>query len=368
MNALCKLLGIDVPVFGFSHCRDVVAAISRAGGFGVLGGGVEPDQLEMELRWIDAHVDGKPYGIDFLMPSGMNTVELHGDAIPAAQRDYVERVLAANNIGTLRDGEVAELQQHLVSKFAITPKHHEKLIDIAFSHPIKLLAAGLGVPSPELITRAHSLDIKIGALVGSPGQAKRQLEAGVDLLISQGAEAGGHTGSISTMVLTPQIVDLAGDVPVLAAGGIANGRQMAAAMALGAQGVWCGSVWLTTAESDVEPAIKDKILAAASSDAVISHAMTGKRNRVLRSGWTNAWEQTGAPPTLGMPFQHLLAQEAMKRARRSNAPGFLSWPAGQVIGQMNEVTSVREIMFRMLSEFGDTVSHMAGQLELSGED
>ena len=362
-NPICQMFGIDVPVFAFSHCRDVVAAVSRAGGFGVFGGGVQPEQLELELKWLDAHTDGKPYGIDFLIPSGVsNEFDDREDLIPAAQRAHTEALLASNNVAPLPGSELHDLQQMLLRKFAITSAQHEKLIEIAFRHSIKLLAVGLGTPPAELIERAHRQGIKVAALIGTPAQALRQRDAGVDFLIAQGTEAGGHTGSISTMVLTPQVVDLVKPLPVLAAGGIASGRQMAAAMCLGAAGVWCGSVWLTTAESDVDPAIKQKIIAATSADAIITRSMTGKPNRVVRSAWTNAWIAPGSPAALDMPLQHLLAQEVMRRAHRSKAPELLSYPAGQVIGQLSNETSVRQVMMEMLSEYADTVMHMTDQV------
>jgi len=205
---------------------------------------------------------------------------------------------------------------------------------------------------------ARARGIRLASLVGSPEHALRQRDAGVDLIVAQGTEAGGHTGTIATMVLTPQIVDLVAPIPVLAAGGIATGRQMAAAMALGAAGVWCGSVWLCTAQSDAPPEVKRKILAARSQDAVISRAYSGKPSRVLKSAWTDAWAAAGAPEPLMMPLQSLLTKEAMMRVTRANAEVLASYPAGQVIGQMRSETTVRQIFYDMLVEFADTVDRL----------
>jgi NAD(P)H-dependent flavin oxidoreductase YrpB (nitropropane dioxygenase family) len=360
---VCDMFGIEAPIFAFSHCRDVVVEVSKAGGLGVLGGGVPPEQLEIELNWIDRHINGKPYGIDFLMPSiYANTDEAirsgAHDLIPQPHREWTETLLSEHNVPPLPPAEIETFQRTVLDRAKITPRQHKELLEVTFSHPVKLIATALGKPPPELVVRAHDLGIKIGALVGTPEHAARQRDAGVDIIIAQGTEAGGHTGSIATMVLVPQVVDLVAPLPVLAAGGIASGRQMAAAMALGADGVWCGSVWLATSQSDIDPKIIRKILAASSADAVVTKSMTGKTVRALKSAWTEAWSQPDAPQPLMMPMQGLLAKEVMKRSLRANADELLSHPAGQVIGQISGKTSVRQVVYDMLREFADTIERL----------
>jgi NAD(P)H-dependent flavin oxidoreductase YrpB (nitropropane dioxygenase family) len=364
---LCEMFGIDVPIFAFSHCRDVVVEVSRAGGFGVLGGGLEPEALEIELRWIDEHIGGRPYGIDFLMPGRSASVEeaLQGaprDLLPPSHRAFLEDVLAESSIPPFSPQAAAEYQRSSLGRLKIRPDQHRDLLDVTFRHPVKLIASALGKPPPGLVERAHGHGARVAALVGSPEHAAKQRDAGVDFVIAQGNEAGGHTGHISTMVLVPQVVDCVTPMPVLAAGGIGNGRQMAAALALGAEGVWCGSVWLATAQSDIDPKIKQKIIGATSADAVITKAWSGKNNRILRSRWTDAWTRRDAPETLMMPMQGLMTKEVMHRANRAQSNDFLSHPAGQVIGQVHSETSVRQTVHDMLTEFADTMERMERML------
>lgn len=362
---ICEMLGIETPIFGFSHCRDVVVEISKAGGFGVFGGGLEPEQLEIELAWIDAHIGGRPYGIDFLMPRRSAPVEeaLSGeprDLLPPGHRAFVEKVMARSNVPPMTSDEVASFQRASLGRLKIRPDQHKELLDVTFRHPVKLIASALGVPPPDVVERAHASGVKIAALVGAPEHAVRQRDAGVDIIVAQGTEAGGHTGHISTMVLVPQVVNRISPLPVLAAGGIGSGRQMAAALALGAEGVWCGSIWLATAQSDVDPKIKGKILSARSSDAVVTKAWSGKNNRILKSNWTEAWTAPDAPETLMMPMQGLMTKEVMHRANRASSNDFLSHPAGQVIGQIKSETSVRQTIHDMLSELADTIERLDG--------
>jgi len=359
----CDLFGIETPIFAFSHCRDVVVAASRAGGLGVLGTAhFTLEELERELDWIDAHIGGKPYGLDLLMPStyarvDQETPELSA-LIPETHRAFMAGLLERNGVPPLPAGMAEEIRRATLSRLSVTPEQHEAELEVAFRHPFSLLVAALGRPNEAVVRRARERGIKLGSLVGSPEHARRQCEAGMDLIVAQGTEAGGHTGSIATMVLTPQVVELVAPVPVLAAGGIASGRQMAAAMALGAAGVWCGSVWLCTAESDAPPEVKRRILSAQSRDAVISRAYSGKPSRVLKSGWTEAWSAADAPDPLQMPLQSLLTKEAMARVTRAGADAMASYPAGQVIGQMRGETSVRQVFQDMLTEFAETLERL----------
>lgn len=347
---LTDLLGIDFPLFAFSHCRDVVAAVTNAGGFGVLGAAAfSPEQLGRELAWIDEHVGGRPYGADVLVP-GRTAGE--GQPVPEAHRRFVADLLARHGL----DDAPAVGRR---------PPSNADLLDVAFSHPIRLIANALGPPPAHLRARARSAGVPVAALVGKRAHAERQLEAGVDILVAQGGEAGGHTGEVSTMVLVPEVVAAAaGRVPVLAAGGIVTGRQMAAAMALGADGAWTGSVWLTTEEAETAPATKAKLLAAGSDDTVRSRGRTGKPARQLRSAWTDAWDDPASPEPLPMPLQSLLAEPALHRVDAAAAGGhrgateLATYFVGQGVGMLDGVRPARRVVQEFMEDFSEAVARM----------
>jgi NAD(P)H-dependent flavin oxidoreductase YrpB (nitropropane dioxygenase family) len=365
---ICDRLDIEFPLFAFSHCRDVVAAVSRAGGFGVLGAlAFGPEELETELAWIDDHVDGKPYGVDLVMPAKyvgaggkQPSVDELAAMIPQEHRDFVDRVLEEHGVPPLpedHDGpmKAAGLGVDIQATSAV---------EIALKHPTKLLVNALGPPPKDVVDTAHEHGVLVGALVGSPRHAIKQVELGVDVIVAQGTEAGGHCGEISTMVLVPDVVDAVGaDVPVLAAGGIGTGRQMAAAMALGAQGAWTGSIWLTVAESDVHPDALANILEASSRDTVRSRAMTGKPARQLRTAWTDAWDREDAPATLPMPLQGMLFAPAAHRVIRARNKELHGWPAGQIIGRLDSVRPTQEVVFEIIQEWIATTERMSSMLE-----
>ena len=250
-SPICDMLGIEFPLLAFSHCRDVVAAVSRAGGFGVLGAtSHSPESIEQELRWIDDHVDGKPYGLDVLIPENISTAgekdvtwKSLEARIPNEHRAFTRNLLKQYGV-ELTTRNVADNQpQPFDSQRAL------EVLDASFKHPIRLIANALGVPPKAMIEMGKRHGVPVAALVGAKEHALRQVAAGVDILVVQGTEAGGHCGEVSTMVLVPEVIKAIKrirDVPVLAAGGIMTGRQMAACMAMGAAGVWTGSVWLAT--------------------------------------------------------------------------------------------------------------------------
>ncbi len=354
---VCEMLGIELPIFAFSHCRDVVAEVSRAGGMGVLGvAGFTPERLEEELAWIDAHCDGKPYGIDILVPNryskgaGVSGEQLLKQ-IPAEHRQFLDRLCQDANIAPLPVGEAERIMQTELSRINMTPESAEKLLEVALRHPIKLLVNALGTPPREMVESLQAKGIRVGSMVGALEHARAQVEAGVDLLIAQGCEAGGHTGRITSMILWPQVVDAVAPIPVLAAGGIGRGRQMAAALALGAEGIWCGSIWLGSDRSDLGPELKARLFAAKAEDAVQSRSQTGKPCRMLRSKFSEAWEQPGAPKPLAMPLQTLATQETRVRIDRARASDYMSYPVGQIVGDMTQETSVRQIVYGLLDEF-----------------
>jgi NAD(P)H-dependent flavin oxidoreductase YrpB (nitropropane dioxygenase family) len=377
---VCEMLGIEFPILAFSHCRDVVAAVTNAGGFGVLGAVAHtPEQLEIDLAWIEAEVKGKPYGLDLLLPqkyAGSDEGGLDRDAVrsllPPEQQQFVDEILARYEVPTLpEDDEV--LQRRRGGGMRISPKGYEPLLDVTFAHDVRMVASALGPPPPALIERAHANDVIVAALAGKAAHAVRHMAAGADLIVAQGTEAGGHTGEVSTMVLVPEVVDAVAPTPVIAAGGIASGRQLAAALALGAEGVWCGSVWLTTEEAETHPVVKSKFLAATSSDTVRSRSLTGKPARMLRSSWTDEWEREGAPAPLTMPLQGALVGEAQARISRSShaagsgAEKLANYFVGQVVGSMNQVRPARQVVLDMMTEYADVVARFASEAASASE-
>jgi NAD(P)H-dependent flavin oxidoreductase YrpB (nitropropane dioxygenase family) len=367
-----EMLGIEFPILAFSHCRDVVAAVTNAGGFGVLGAVAHsPERLEIDLAWIEEQTKGRPYGVDLLLPAkyaGADEGGLDRESVrallPPEQQAFVDDILRRYDVPPLPDpGEQAS---HL-DLMRVSPKGYEPLLEVSFAHKIRLIASALGPPPPQLIDRAHDHDVVVAALAGSVTHAERHQAAGVDLIVAQGTEAGGHTGEIATMVLVPDVVDAVAPTPVLAAGGIASGRQIAAAMALGAEGVWCGSVWLTTEEAETHPAVKKKFLSATDKDTVRSRSLTGKPARMLRTAWTDEWERPDAPAPLAMPLQGALVADAQNRISRgavkegTGANQLANYFVGQVVGRMNAVKPARQVVLDMVSEYADVVERFAAQ-------
>lgn len=368
---ICDDLGIELPIFAFSHCRDVVAAVTRAGGFGVLGAlYFTPDELEMELAWLDDHVDGKPYGVDLVMPATLldraRGAELDPSAleaelermIPDAHRQFVEEILAEHDVPPLPDD--LEHPHHLLGWTDATARSQ---LDVTLGHPVSLLVNALGPPPPDVVETAHGRGIRVAALASSARHAEKHVEIGVDIVVAQGTEAGGHTGEISSIVLWPEVIDAVGPgTPVLAAGGIGRGSQIAAALAMGAQGAWTGSIWLTVAESDMTPLVVEKLLEASSRDTVRSRAMTGKPARQLRTAWTDAWEREDAPGCLPMPLQFMLVSDAYARISRAQSRELTGMPVGQIVGTMNEVRPVRDVMFRLVEEYVEAAERVTRTL------
>lgn len=369
---ICELLGIEFPILAFTHCRDVAAAVSKAGGFGVLGAVAHtPEQLDIDLAWIAEEVGDKPFGVDLIVPAryeGKDEGELSvgklKELIPDAHREFLDDLLERYNVPPMPTDEDRSVLAG-ESEAPMTYAQAVPLMDVAFAHPISLMVNALGPPPPDMIARAHENGVKMGALAGKASHAVRHAAAGVDMIIAQGHEAGGHTGEIGTMVLVPEIVDAVAPVPVLAAGGIGTGRQMAASLALGAEGVWCGSVWLTTAEAETHPAVKEKFLAATSSDTLRSRSRTGKPARQLRSAWTDEWEGESSPGTLGMPLQPMLIAEPSRRIDRAamnpdntGAVQLANYFVGQIVGSMNESKSADRVVIEMVEDFVDAVTRV----------
>jgi NAD(P)H-dependent flavin oxidoreductase YrpB (nitropropane dioxygenase family) len=363
---LCEQLGIEFPIFAFTHCRDVVAAVSQAGGFGVLGAvGFTAEQLEIELKWIDEHVGDKPYGVDIVIPGkyeGMGEMdpakleEQLKQLIPPQHREFCAKLLSDHGVPEIPSDE---------------PKRHELLgwteataspqVEVALAHEkMRLIANALGTPPKEVIDRIHEAGRLVAALCGRAAQALKHKAAGVDIIIAQGGEGGGHTGDIGSMVLWPEVIDAIAPTPMLAAGGIGRGRQIAAALGMGAQGVWTGSIWLTVEEAEAPPAQMESYLSATSSDTVRSRSWTGKPCRMLKNDWTQAWEAEESPGPLGMPLQGMLVTDAMSRVHRYAEPAqkVAFNPVGQIVGSMNDKLPVRDLIYNLVSEYFDSVERL----------
>ena len=362
---LAKDLGLEFPIFAFTHCRDVAAAVSKAGGLGVLGvAGHSLKNLAMEMDWIENEIGDKPYGVDLLLPAkfagsdrgGFDESELDA-RIPEEHKRFLERLLEEHGVPPLPAD--TKLPRELVVGY----EQQRDVIEYVFSRRISLIASALGPPPDWMIEMGRARGVKVAALAGTVEHARRHVAAGVDIVVAQGYEAGGHTGLVSTMVLVPEVVDAVAPVPVLAAGGIGSGRQITAALALGAQGVWCGSLWLTTEEAETHPVVKQKFLAATSSDTVRSRSLTGKPARQLRSAWTDAWEDPSNPQPLPMPLQPRLVREAQARISRTahkseGARQLSNYFVGQIVGSMNEVKSVRAVMEELAQGYADTMARL----------
>ncbi|MFM8529981.1 MAG: nitronate monooxygenase [Ilumatobacteraceae bacterium] len=372
-NRLCEMFGIEFPIFAFTHCRDVVAAVTKAGGLGVLGAAAHsPEQLDIDLRWIREQVGDKPFGVDVIVPAkyigkdegGISRSEMQA-LIPAEHRAFLEDLLKRYDVPPLPDDLRTSSHDDAAP---MTYDQAVPLMDVAFSHDIALIVNALGAPPPDMIERAHANGVKVGALAGKASHAVRHVAAGVDVIIAQGGEAGGHTGEIGTMVLVPEIVDAVAPVPVLAAGGIGRGRQMAASIALGAEGVWCGSVWLTTEEAETHPLVKQKFLQATSSDTVRSRSRTGKPARQLRSAWTEEWAGPNSPGPLPMPLQPILIGEASVRVDRaakdmsSGAGKLANYFVGQIVGTMNEIKPAGRVVLEIVDEFIESVQRLENMM------
>lgn len=362
-TAICEQFGIDFPLFAFSHCRDVVAAVTNAGGFGVLGASSHtPDQLEQELSWIDDHVGGKPYGADIIVPAKFEgkgekvTAGQLAERIPESYRSFISELLAQHDIDV--DGSPR------IGGSALSGDIGQQLLDVAMSHPIKLIANALGVPPDYMIEAGKERGIPVAALVGAKEHAIKQVNAGVDLIVAQGTEAGGHCGEVTTMVLIPEVLEAVAaisggrEVPVLAAGGIVTGRQMAASVALGAAGAWTGSVWLTTEEAETAPYTVQKMLAATSRDTIRSAGRTGKPSRQLVSDWTDAWlPHEGGQRPLPLPLQSMISEPALRRIDKLAANGhpgaqaLATYWVGQGVGLMNKVKPAREVVLEFIEDY-----------------
>jgi NAD(P)H-dependent flavin oxidoreductase YrpB (nitropropane dioxygenase family) len=364
---ICERLGVEFPIFAFSHCRDVVAAVSRAGGFGVLGAvGYTPEQLAVELDWIDGEVGDKPYGVDIVIPQNdagedeSDPERLRDDLlkqIPDEYFAYARKILEDAGVPELPPGEFHNGM--IVRSTSTTARLHAAE---ALRHDnVRVIANALGAPPEDLTDEIHAAGRLVIGLCGSVEHARRHAAAGVDVIVAQGAEGGGHTGHIGSIVLWPEVIEAVAPIPVLAAGGVGNGAQIAAALAMGAQGVWTGTIWLTTEWSEMTAEQKDALVKAKDRDAIISRSLTGKRNRLLRSGWTEAWEKPDAPTPLPLPLQDLVAGEAVTRLAHysEHSRDIHITPAGQVVGMLNQIRPTAQVVTQLVEEYVEATERLA---------
>jgi len=366
-TALCDQLGIEFPIFAFTHCRDVVVAVSKAGGFGVLGAvGFTPEQLEIELNWIDEHIGDHTYGVDIVIPNkyeGMDSnlsadelAKMLVDMVPQEHLDFARKILTDHGVPLTAEDNESTLQLLGWTEATATPQ-----VEVALKHPkMTLIANALGTPPKDMIEHIHAEGRKVAALCGSPSQARKHADAGVDIIIAQGGEAGGHSGEVGSIVLWPQVVTEVAPVPVLAAGGIGSGQQIAAALALGTQGAWTGSQWLMVEEAENTPVQQAAYVKAGSRDTVRSRSFTGKPARMLRNDWTDAWENPDNPKPLGMPLQFMVSGLAVSATHKypDETVDVAFNPVGQVVGQFTKVEKTSAVIERWVQEYLEATNRL----------
>ena len=366
-TSLCDELGIEFPIFAFTHCRDVVVAVSKAGGYGVLGAvGYTPEQLEIELNWIDERIGDHPYGVDIVIPNkyeGMDSdldpktlTKMLQAKVPQQHLDFAKKILADHGVPTA-DADANALQLLGWTEATATPQ-----VEVALRHPkVTMIANALGTPPVEMIKRIHESGRKVAALCGSPAQALKHAQADVDIIIAQGGEGGGHCGEVGSIVLWPQVVKAVAPRPVLAAGGIGSGYQIAAALALGCAGSWSGSQWLMVEEAENTPVQQAAYVKASSRDTVRSRSFTGKPCRMLRNDWTDAWQTAGNPEPLGMPLQYMVSGMAVSATNKypNETVNVAFNPVGQVVGQFTKVEKTAAVIERWVQEYLESSTRLS---------
>lgn len=358
---LCDRLGIDVPVFSFSHSLEVTAAVSRAGGYGVFGATHdEPEQILEHARALKEMCEGRPFGLDLLLPTlavEKNDRAAAEEAVPRQHKDFVQALRDKHEVP-------AATQGHLFSTHVRSQELFDAQAAAVIASGANMFAMAVGTP-PEIVARAKAAGQVTLSLIGSPRHVRASLAAGVDLLVAQGYDAGAHTGTIGTMSLVPQVAAMAGDVPVIAAGGVATGGQFAAALAMGAQGVWTGTIWLGSKEHALDPILTNQILKAGSEDTVISRSWSGKTLRMVRSGWSEEWSAPGAPTPLKMPYQQVLVGELNAAVNEHRIESLMWTPAGQSVAYVREVRSVEDIMDGLIEETEQALGRLAALRQAS---
>ena len=356
---LCDKLGIEYPVVAFTHCKDVAVAVINSGGFAVLGEALHtPDEIAADIKWIRERIGGKPFGIDLVLPSSVPAEKSVAELlamIPQEQRDFEQHIKQKYNVPDPKIAPNIHVWGGLDQKRAMDQ------LEVVFDERVPVFASGLGSPA-FLLKRAHELGIQVWGLVGKPRQAKRQIEAGTDVIIAQGFDAAGHTGNIGTFSIVPQVVDAARGtgVPVIAAGGVTTGRHLAAALALGADGVWTGSLWLTSRESDLNMPLKERLLEAETEDTIYSNCISGYTMRTTRSPWHDEWMSDAAPEVLKPPLQMILSSNYIQGSLDYQRKDLMTEAAGQGIHYIKEMKPARQILSDIVEEALDVFDRFAG--------
>jgi NAD(P)H-dependent flavin oxidoreductase YrpB (nitropropane dioxygenase family) len=356
---LCDMLGLEFPIMAFTHCKDVVAAVVNAGGFAVLGEAMHtPEHIEDDIRWIRSRVGDKAFGIDLVLPAsapGADTLEKLLEGIPEEHRKYAQSIKDKYNVPDPKGEQALHQWGGLNQEIA------RKQLEVILEQRAPVFMSGLGSPA-FILDAAHERGMKVFGLVGKTRQAKREIEAGVDGIIAQGYDAAGHTGPVGTFSIVPEVAAIAGDTPVIAAGGITHGRHLAAALCLGAQGVWTGTMWLASRESDSDMIIKEKLLAATADDTVYSKSVSGFPMRVLKCPWTEEWAKPDAPRTLASPYQMLLSSDYIQGANDHRRADLMMEAAGQGVAFVTSMKPARQMVFDMVEEALATFEELTGEL------
>ncbi len=344
---LCDQLGVEYPIVSFTHCKDVAVAVINSGGFAVLGEAMHtPDDIAADIKWIRERVDGKPFGIDLVLPASAPADTKLEDLlaeIPQTHRDFEQMIMKKYDAPMPK--EAVDLHQWGGLNQQIGRAQLEVLLD----ERVPVIASGLGSPA-FLLDAAHERGCKVWGLVGKTRQAKRQLEAGVDAIIAQGYDAAGHTGAMGTFSIVAEVASIAGDTPIIAAGGVTTGRHLAAALCLGASGVWTGTLWLACRESDVDMIVKEKLIAADAEATAFSDSISGFTMRVLDCPWTQEWKTPEAPRPLASPYQMLLSSNYIQGANDHRRADLMTEACGQGVGFVTEMKPARQIVFDMVEE------------------
>ncbi len=355
---LCERLGIEYPVVAFTHCKDVAVAVINAGGFAVLGEAMHvPERIQADIRWIRERIGGKPFGVDLVLPASVpeeKTVEDLLAMIPAEHRAFEQAIKKKYDVP---DPKIAPDIHHWGG---LDQKRALEQLEVIFDERVPVFASGLGPPL-FLLKRAHQLGMQVWGLVGRPRQARKQIAAGTDVIIAQGYDAAGHTGNIGTFSIVPQVVDAArgSSTAVLAAGGVTTGRHLAAALALGADGVWTGSLWLASRESDVNLPLKERLLEAETDDTVYSDCISGYTMRTTRCPWHDEWLAPGAPEVLKPPLQMLLSANYIQGSLDYQRKDLMTEAAGQGIHYVREMKPARQILSDLVEEALDVFDRFA---------
>jgi len=359
-TAACRMVGIRHPVFAFAHAVDVVAAVSRCGGLGVYGATRRtPDEIRAELAELRRKAGAVPIGVNLVLPPGMPE-----DNDPEAlERDLPERHKAFVRSLYEKYGVPEPRRRGMRTRFLRSNEVSRQQMAAVLESDVDVVACGIGAP-PDFVERCKRSGKRIVALCGSPKHARRAIDSGADLLVAQGHDSAAHTGPIGTFSLVPQVVEVAGSVPVLAAGGVMTGRHVAAGFALGAQGAWTGSLWLASDEYGIHPILLRKLLAAGSEDTVVTRSESGKTFRQLRSAWSDEWAAPDAPRPLAMPFQDMLVGDLLGAIDDHEIEPLMHYAVGQGVAWLRSRRPVAEIFAQLMDE---TRAALAAVANLAGQ-